>query len=97
MPTLKDGSAMTYQGSVLTTANYPVWVVKVKTIMDAYGILEAVEPPVLGAVVDPKKSKQALAFLFQAIPEDMVLQMADTLMQKQVWDGLKTRYLGVDQ
>ena len=40
---------------------------------------------------DPKKKKQALAFLFQAIAEDMVLQMADYTDPKQVWDGLKTR------
>jgi hypothetical protein len=43
------------------------------------------------------KAKQALAFLFQAIPEDMVLQMASYTDPKQVWDGLKTRYLGVDR
>ena len=46
---------------------------------------------------DPKKKKQALAFLFQAIAEDMVLQMADYTDPKQVWDGLKTRQLGVDR
>lgn len=52
---------------------------------------------VLGEEVDPKKKKQALAFLFQAIPEEMVLQMASYTNPKQVWDGLKTRYLGVDR
>ncbi|GKF93283.1 hypothetical protein Tco_0280002, partial [Tanacetum coccineum] len=37
------------------------------------------------------------AFLFQAIPEDMVLQMASYTDPKQVWDDLKMRYLGVDR
>ncbi|XP_071727560.1 uncharacterized protein [Rutidosis leptorrhynchoides] len=65
--------------------------------MDAYGILETVEARMLGAEIDPKKSKRALAFLFQAIPGKMVLQMASYTDPKQVWDGLKTRYLGVDR
>ncbi|GJR77107.1 putative zinc finger, CCHC-type containing protein [Tanacetum coccineum] len=73
----KEGGSMSYQVPVLTSTNYPVWVVKVKSIMDAYGLWGTVEPRTLGEEPDEKKSKQALAFLFQAIPEDMVLQMRE--------------------
>ncbi|KAK9063459.1 hypothetical protein SSX86_017329 [Deinandra increscens subsp. villosa] len=97
MVPVKEGGSMAFQCPALTPTNYPVWVVKVKSIMDAYGILEAVEPRALGAEPDAKKAKQALAFLFQAIPEEMVLQMASFTDPKQVWDGLKTRYLGVER
>ncbi|KAJ9542745.1 hypothetical protein OSB04_029251 [Centaurea solstitialis] len=83
--------------SALTPTNYPVWAVKVKSIMDAHGIWETVEPRALGKKADPKKKKQAFAFLFQVIPEEIVLQMANYTDPKQVWDGLKTRYLGVDR
>lgn len=93
----KESGSISYQVPSLTPTNYPVWSVKVKSIMDAYGLWETVEPRVLGAELDEKKKKQALAFLFQAIPEDMVLQMASYSDPKQVWDGLKTRYLGVDR
>nr|KAJ0203260.1 hypothetical protein LSAT_V11C500297740 [Lactuca sativa] len=65
--------------------------------MDAHGIWETVKAKPSGGESKPKKKKQALAFLFQAIPEDMVLQMASYTDPKQVWDGLKTRYLGVDR
>ena len=92
----KEAGSMSYQIPTLTPTNYPVWAVKVKSIMDANGIQETVKPRVLGEEIDSKKSKQALAFLFQAIPEQMVLQMSDYTDPKQVWDGLKTRYLGVD-
>ncbi|PWA68225.1 zinc finger, CCHC-type [Artemisia annua] len=94
---VKEVGSMSYQVPVLTATNYPVWAVKVKSIMDAYGLWGTVDPQVLGEEFDAKKSKQALAFLFQAIPEDMVLQMASYNDPKQVWDGLKTRYLGVDR
>ena len=93
----KEGGSMSYQVPILTSVNYPIWSVKVKSIMDAYGLWETVEPRGLGEEPDPKKSKQALAFLFQAIPEDMVLQMASYTDPKNVWDGLKTRFLGVDR
>ncbi|GKA64327.1 anticodon-binding aminoacyl-tRNA synthetase, class 1a, partial [Tanacetum coccineum] len=92
-----EGGSMSYQVPILTSVNYPVWSVKVKSIMDAYGLWGTVEPRGLGEEPDEKKSKQALAFLFQAIPEDMVLQMASYTDPKQVWDGLKTRFLGVDR
>ncbi|KAL4569352.1 hypothetical protein LXL04_024988 [Taraxacum kok-saghyz] len=97
MALAREGGQMAYQVPVLTQINYPVWAVKVKSIMDAHGIWETVDVRVLGEEADLKKKKQTLAFLFQAIPEEMVLQMASYTDPKQVWDGLKTRYLGVDR
>lgn len=93
----KEAGSMSYQVPTLTATNYPVWAIKVKSILDAHGLLETVEPRTLGEEPDAKKSKQALAFLFQAIPEEMVLQMSSHTDPKKVWDGLKTRYLGVDR
>ncbi|KAL7592282.1 uncharacterized protein LOC111880755 [Lactuca sativa] len=97
MSLVKEGGSLTYQAPVLTPTNYQVWPVKVNSIMDAHGIWETVEPKTSDKAPDQKKSKQALAFLFQAIHEDMVLQMASYTDPKQVWDELKTRYLGVDR
>nr|GEV19109.1 zinc finger, CCHC-type [Tanacetum cinerariifolium] len=79
----KEGCLMSYQVPVLTSTNYSMWAVKVKSIMDAHGVLGTVEPRTLGEEPDEKKSQQALAFLFQAIPEDMVLQMASYTDPKQ--------------
>ncbi|XP_022023796.1 uncharacterized protein LOC110924062 [Helianthus annuus] len=94
---VKAGGSITYQYPVLTTTNYSVWAIKVKAIMDAHGLWETVKERALGEEPNQEKSKQALAFLFQVIPEEMVLQMASYTDPKQVWDGLKTRYLGVDR
>ncbi|GKF06920.1 hypothetical protein Tco_0037588, partial [Tanacetum coccineum] len=95
--TVLFGKRLTDGVPFLTSTNYPVWVVRVKSIMDAYGLWGTVEPRTLGEEPDEKKSKQALAFLFQAIPEDMVLQMVSYTDPKQVWDGLKIRFLEVDR
>nr|GEU42968.1 putative ribonuclease H-like domain-containing protein [Tanacetum cinerariifolium] len=80
----KEGGSMSYQVPVLPSTNYPVWAVKVKSIMDAHGLWGTVEPRTLCEEPDVKKSKQALVFLFQAIPEDMVLQMASYTDPKKV-------------
>nr|GEY98652.1 protein kinase-like domain-containing protein [Tanacetum cinerariifolium] len=93
----KEAGSIAYQVPILTATNYPVWAIKVKSILDAHGLLETVEPRTLGEEPDAKKSKQALAFLLQAIPEEMVLQMSSYTDPKKLWDGLKTRYLGVDR
>ena len=44
-------------------------------IMDAQGVWESIEPTA-GLTVDEKKNKMARAYIFQAIPEDILMQVA---------------------
>ncbi|GJX24737.1 hypothetical protein Tco_0231033 [Tanacetum coccineum] len=76
---------------------YPAYLSRTMSITNAYGLWGTVEPRALGEELDLKKSKQALPFLFQDIYEYMVLQMASYTNPKQVWDDLKTRFLGLEQ
>lgn len=64
--------------------------------MDAQGVWESIETQA-GEAVDEKKSKMAKAYIFQAIPEDILLQVAKKETTKEVWKSLKTRYLGADR
>lgn len=64
--------------------------------MDAHGLWDAIEPQI-GVVVDEKKSKQARAFIFQSIPEEMLAQAAKKKTAKEVWDSLKSRYVGAER
>lgn len=64
--------------------------------MDAQGNWEVIEPAV-GVAVDEKKNKSAGAFNFQAVPEDVLLQIAKKKSAKDVWDSLKTCYIGADR
>nr|GFA46834.1 hypothetical protein [Tanacetum cinerariifolium] len=50
-----------------------------------------------GVAVDEKKSKMARAFIFQAIPEDILMQVAKKKTARQVWESLKTRFVGADR
>ncbi|XP_042386485.1 uncharacterized protein LOC121978174 [Zingiber officinale] len=50
-----------------------------------------------GAQVDTKKDKKGRAYILQCIPENILLQIAKKKTVKEVWDSLKTRYLGSDR
>lgn len=43
-----------------------------------------------------EKNKTARAFIFQVVPEDVLLQIAKKKSAKEVWDCLKTHYIGAD-
>nr|GFA05367.1 zinc finger, CCHC-type [Tanacetum cinerariifolium] len=41
-----------------------------------------------------KKDKTAIAFLYQALPEEQLLQITKHKTAKAIWDALKTRHIG---
>nr|ABA97288.1 retrotransposon protein, putative, Ty1-copia subclass, expressed [Oryza sativa Japonica Group] len=81
---------------VLTSTNYSTWAIKMEANMEAQGIWDAIEPAADEAV-DIKKDKQARACLFGAVPEDVLQQIAKKKTAKEVWESLKTRFLGVER
>ncbi|KAD1826794.1 hypothetical protein E3N88_42251 [Mikania micrantha] len=85
-----------FQCPVLTNSNYTTWSIKMEAILDAQGLWESIEPQT-GVVVDEKKSKNARAFIFQAIPEDILLQVAKKKTAKEVWESLRTRFVGAER
>ncbi|KAI3520492.1 hypothetical protein L1887_09941 [Cichorium endivia] len=87
---------VTFQCPVLTSTNYTTWAIKMEAIMDAQGLWESIEPET-GVVADDKKSKMARAFIFQAIPEDILMQVAKKKTAREVWESLKTRFVGADR
>ncbi|KAD5318326.1 hypothetical protein E3N88_18272 [Mikania micrantha] len=56
--------------------------------MDAQRLWESIEPPA-GAAVDEKKEKTARMFLFYAIPEDVLLEVAKKKMAKEQTKNLE--------
>ena len=66
---------------MLTSTNYSTW---------------AIEPDA-GVAVETRKDKMAQACIFQAVPKDVLLQIAKKKTAKEAWESLKTRYLGFDR
>ncbi|KAD3067463.1 hypothetical protein E3N88_35343 [Mikania micrantha] len=95
--TLREtGSSSSYLCPTLTQTNYTSWAIKMQLFMDAQGTWDAIEP-LEGVAVDAKLGKKTRAFIFQALTEDILLQVAEHKEAKGVWDALKTRYLGADR
>nr|GFC06313.1 zinc finger, CCHC-type [Tanacetum cinerariifolium]GFC06418.1 zinc finger, CCHC-type [Tanacetum cinerariifolium] len=65
-------------------------------ILEANGLWEIIEPN--GKTqADNKKDKTAMAFLYQALPEDQLLQISKQKTAKAIWNALKTRHLGEER
>ncbi|XP_021971387.1 uncharacterized protein LOC110866552 [Helianthus annuus] len=93
----KEGSSLSqFQCPILKPTNYTVWEIRIKKILEANGLWETNEPT-KKYTMDVKKDKSAIAYLFQAIPEDVVLQVANCKTAKEIWENLKTRHVGVDR
>ncbi|XP_021991794.1 uncharacterized protein LOC110888582 [Helianthus annuus] len=84
------------QCPILKATNYTVWAIRIKTILEANGLWETIEPTE-NTQTDFKKDKATIAYLFQAIPNDVVLQVANFKTTKEIWENLKTRHVGVDR
>ena len=46
--------------------------------------------------VDEKKAHTTKAMIFQTLPGDILMQVAQYKSTKEVWDAIKVRYLGAD-
>ncbi|KAK1669611.1 hypothetical protein QYE76_057770 [Lolium multiflorum] len=57
------------------------------------GVWEVVSPAD-GVAVDAAKNKRAMAQLLGALSEDILMSVLMKKMAKEVWDSLKTRFIG---
>ncbi|GJV03970.1 zinc finger, CCHC-type containing protein [Tanacetum coccineum] len=85
-----------FQCPILKSTNYTVWALRIKTILRANGLWEIIEPED-NAQLDIKKDMATTAYLYQALPEDMILQVASCNSAKEIWEALQTRHIGVDR
>nr|GFA05438.1 zinc finger, CCHC-type [Tanacetum cinerariifolium] len=81
-----------YQCPKLKSTNYTVWAIQIKVILEAHGLWEAIEPKE-NTHVDNKKNKATTTFLYQALTEDVILQVAGCKTAKELWESLKKRHV----
>ncbi|GKA48279.1 zinc finger, CCHC-type containing protein [Tanacetum coccineum] len=73
-------------------SNYSLWAIRMQIILEANGLWEMIEPNEK-TQADNKKDKTAMAFLYQALPEDQLLQITKH-KTANIWDALRTRHIG---
>ncbi|GJU22204.1 ribonuclease H-like domain, reverse transcriptase, RNA-dependent DNA polymerase [Tanacetum coccineum] len=65
-------------------------------ILEANGLWEMIEPNDK-TVEDNRKDKIAIAFLYQALPEEQLLQITKHKTAKEIWTALKTKHVGEER
>ncbi|KAJ0511350.1 hypothetical protein HanIR_Chr11g0551001 [Helianthus annuus] len=79
---------------MLTSTNYAVWAMKMKSIFKVYKVWEVIDP---GTTVDENKDSIATALLFQALPEELTLQIGNSDSAKEMWETVKSHNQGADR
>ena len=67
--------------------------IRMKVIFNVHQVWDVVDQ----GADDPKKNNITITVLFQAIPEDPILQVGTMGTAKEIWDAIKTRHLGTDR
>nr|GEX15612.1 putative zinc finger, CCHC-type [Tanacetum cinerariifolium] len=78
---------------MLNNSNFNIWAIRMQVILEANDLWEVVEPQTT-TQIDNKADKTAIAFIFQALPKDQILQVEKHKFARTVWDALKTRHVG---
>ena len=94
---LKEG-ALGLNYPMLARSNYTAWSLKMKTFMKAHGVWDAVEISKGDeTAVDEKHDQIALAVIYQSIPEDILLSVAEKKTAKEAWEAIRTMCQGADR
>ncbi|GKD00582.1 zinc finger, CCHC-type containing protein [Tanacetum coccineum] len=80
----------------LKPSNYSLWAIRMQIILEANGLWEMIEPNEK-TQADNKKDKTAIAFLYQSLPEEQLLQITKHKTAKAIWNALKTRHIGEER
>nr|GEW68349.1 zinc finger, CCHC-type [Tanacetum cinerariifolium] len=86
-----------YQCPKLKSINYTVWAIQIKVILEAHGLLEAIEPKE-NTQVDEKKDKATTAFLYQALTEDakeLGKTLDESLLVRKLLDSTPNRFIQI--
>ncbi|KAJ0970052.1 hypothetical protein J5N97_022929 [Dioscorea zingiberensis] len=93
----KESSSISLQYPMLSRTNYTTWALEMKACLRAQGVWEAVEPKDASTRVEEKKDQMAVSAIYQAVPEDVLLMLAEKETAKEAWQTLKTMYLGAER
>ncbi|PWA36376.1 zinc finger, CCHC-type [Artemisia annua] len=85
-----------FQCPMLKPANHSLWAIRMQIILEANGLWETIEP-LDSTQPDKKKEKTVIAYLYQSLPEDQLLQITKHKTPKAIWEALKARHLGEEK
>ncbi|KAL4588119.1 hypothetical protein LXL04_000999 [Taraxacum kok-saghyz] len=79
---------------MLTPTNYTVWAMRMKVVLRIHKVWITIDP---GSEPNEEKDCLAMGLLYQAIPENLILQIGNQNSAKQLWEAVKSRNVGADR
>ncbi|XP_052621274.1 uncharacterized protein LOC128127062 [Lactuca sativa] len=90
----KEVGATSVVCPMLTPTNYTVWALRMKVVLRIHKAWTVIDP---GTENNEEKDYFAIGLLYQAIPEDLIMQIEDVESAKGLWESIKARYVGADR
>lgn len=88
------GASIPIQYPMLSDTNYGIWAVKMKLILRSLGVWSVIEG---GGETDDDKDQGAMVAISQAVPDDVMMAIADKQTAKEAWDALREMRVGEDR
>jgi hypothetical protein len=87
------GASIPIHYPMLSETNYGIWAVKMKIILRSLGVWLVIE----GADTDDDKDQGAMVAISQAVPDDVMMAIAEKQTAKEAWDALREMRIGEDR
>jgi hypothetical protein len=87
------GASIPIHYPMLSETNYDIWAVKMKIILRSLGVWPVIE----GADTDDDKDQGAMVAISQAVPDDVMMAIAEKQTAKEAWDALREMRIGEDR
>ncbi|WJZ97479.1 hypothetical protein VitviT2T_016081 [Vitis vinifera] len=91
-PTVR-GASIPSQYPTLSETNYGIWAVKMKIILRSLGVWSVIE----GGDTNDDKDQGAMVAISQAVPDDVMMAIAEKKTAKGAWDALREMQVGEDR
>ncbi|GJX14312.1 zinc finger, CCHC-type containing protein [Tanacetum coccineum] len=78
--------------------NYTTWALMMETILKAYGLWKVIDETgdKQETSIDEKAENTAKGMIFQTLPQDMLMQVAQYTTAKEVWNSINVKHLGAN-
>ncbi|KAE8689063.1 hypothetical protein F3Y22_tig00110944pilonHSYRG00016 [Hibiscus syriacus] len=87
------GASFPIQYPTLSETNYGIWAVKMKIILRSLGVWSVIED----GDTDDDKDQGAMVAISQAVPDDVMMAIAEKQTAKEAWDALREMRVGEDR
>ncbi|KAE8723501.1 hypothetical protein F3Y22_tig00012370pilonHSYRG00100 [Hibiscus syriacus] len=87
------GASFPIQYPTLSETNYGIWAVKMKIILCSLGVWSVIED----GDTDDDKDQGAMVAISQAVPDDVMMAIAEKQTAKEAWDALREMRVGEDR